>query len=371
MAATFAPPHPVPVFRVLKQAWRDYLASGNAAALTVSTPPNQVVAATTVVSGTLEIDPRSGVPMPASVSVQLRNGTTVKATQNATVDPATGAFTTTFPVSTLAAGAANAVVTRAIPYKTLTTPNFTVTCDVYRADLLDFDADLAGYVRLDALARDKRSALSVGVDGDVVSALFIARLGRFRGAGQGMKDAAQQLVREYNIARYEAVLKRLIAITEAETSMLAFTRLMMPDPNNPADPDFTRYNAQRFHEVIAAALEELEAGRIRRLIIKVPPRHGKTEIASKKYTAWFAGRHPELSIIFGTYNEKFSQDIGRAVRDILLSPAYAQVFPKTILKTDSKSSERLETTEGGILAFVGRGGTTTGRGGDLLIIDDP
>lgn len=173
------------------------------------------------------------------------------------------------------------------------------------------------------------------------------------------------------VERYEAVLKRLIAVTEAETSMLAFTRLMMPSPRFPDDPDHSRYEAQRFHQVICTALEELDAGRIRRLIINLPPRHGKTELASKKFVAWFVGRHPELSVIFGTYNEKFSQDIGRAVRDVIQSPPYAQVFPQAVLKTDSQASDRLELTAGGILAFVGRGGTTTGRGGDLLVIDDP
>jgi len=174
-----------------------------------------------------------------------------------------------------------------------------------------------------------------------------------------------------DVIRYEGVLKRLIAVSEAETSMLAFTRLMMPDQNHPDDPDHSRYEVQRFHEVVCAALEELEAGRIRRLIINIPPRHGKTELASKKFIAWFVGKHPEMSVIFGTYNEKFSQDIGRAVRDIMISPAYAQVFPHAILKTDSKASDRLETVQGGVLAFVGRGGTTTGRGGNCLIIDDP
>ena len=173
------------------------------------------------------------------------------------------------------------------------------------------------------------------------------------------------------VARYELVLKRLIAITGAEASMLDFTRLMMPVPDHPDDPDHSRYEVQKFHEVISVALEELEAGRIKRLIINLPPRHGKTELASKKFVAWFVGKNPEKSVIFGTYNEKFSQDIGRAVRDIMLSPAYAQVFPEAVLKQDSKSSDRLETTKGGILAFVGRGGTTTGRGGDLLVIDDP
>jgi predicted phage terminase large subunit-like protein len=171
--------------------------------------------------------------------------------------------------------------------------------------------------------------------------------------------------------RYELVLKRLIAILDAEKEMLAFTRLMRPTPNEPDDPDFSRYEAQHFHKSICAAIEELEAGRIKRLIISLPPRHGKTELASKMFPAWFVGKNPHLSLIFGTYNEKFSQDIGRAVRDIMQSPQYAQVFPNTQLKDDSQASDRLQTTQGGILAFVGRGGTTTGRGGDVLIIDDP
>ena len=172
-------------------------------------------------------------------------------------------------------------------------------------------------------------------------------------------------------ARYELVLKRLIAVLAAHDEMLAFTKLMMPTPGEPDDPEFTRYEVQRFHAVIAAALEELEAGRYKRLIISLPPRHGKTQLASKMFPAWFIGRNPHLSLIFGTYNEKFSQDIGRAVRDIMLSPGYAQVFPNTQLKVDSQASDRLETISGGVMAFVGRGGTTTGRGGDALIIDDP
>lgn len=171
--------------------------------------------------------------------------------------------------------------------------------------------------------------------------------------------------------RYELVLKRLIAALDAEQDMLAFTRLMMPVPDHADDPDFSRYIPQRFHKVICAALEELESGRIKRLIISLPPRHGKTQLASKMFPAWFAGRNPHKSLIFGTYNEKFAGDIGRSVRDTMLSHAYAQVFPDVTLKNDSQASDRLQTSQGGLLAFVGRGGTTTGRGGDVLVIDDP
>ena len=172
-------------------------------------------------------------------------------------------------------------------------------------------------------------------------------------------------------ARYELVLKRLIAAMDAHDDLLAFTKLMMPVPDQAADPDFTRYDAQRFHKIMCVALEELEKGTIKRLIISLPPRHGKTQVASKMFPAWYMGRNPHKSLIFGTYNEKFGQDVGRAVRTIMLGKPYAQVFPDTILKHDSLATDRLETHQGGIMAFVGRGGTTTGRGGDVLVIDDP
>jgi predicted phage terminase large subunit-like protein len=172
-------------------------------------------------------------------------------------------------------------------------------------------------------------------------------------------------------ARYELVLKRLIACADARDQLLPFARLMMPVPGQQDDPDHSRYAPQKFHRVMCVALEELEKGTFKRLIISLPPRHGKTLLASKMFPAWFVGRDPQRSLIFGTYNEKFSLDVGRAVRDVMLSPAYAQVFPELRLKTNSLSAERLETELGGVLAFVGRGGTITGRGGDLLVIDDP
>ena len=171
--------------------------------------------------------------------------------------------------------------------------------------------------------------------------------------------------------RYELILKRLIAVMGARDDLLAFTRLMMPVPGHAGDPEHSRYDAQTFHKIMCVGLEELEKGNIKRLIISLPPRHGKTQLASKMFPAWFMGRNPEKSLIFGTYNEKFGQDVGRAVRDIMLTPGFAQVFPDVGLKQDSLASDRLQTHQGGIMAFVGRGGTTTGRGGDCLIIDDP
>ena len=125
MAASFASPHTRPVFRVLKQAYREYLASGNAAAITVTTPPNQAATATTTVAGTVEVDVDAGVSMPASVTVVLKQGAATKGTQ--TAGSSTGSFTTTFPGGTLAAGTATATVSSTSPDKSVTTPAFTVT----------------------------------------------------------------------------------------------------------------------------------------------------------------------------------------------------------------------------------------------------
>lgn len=100
------------------------------------------------------------------------------------------------------------------------------------------------------------------------------------------------------------------------------------------------------------------------------PTHN-TELASKKFVAWFSGRHPEKSLILGTYNEIYAGDIGRAVRDNILASEHRLVFPEHELKEGSVAAQRLETTFGGQLSFVGRGGSITGRGGHGLIIDDP
>jgi predicted phage terminase large subunit-like protein len=175
-----------------------------------------------------------------------------------------------------------------------------------------------------------------------------------------------------DVRRYELVLQRLIEIKKIEEgSFLPFVSLTMPTPEYPDDPAKSLYDAQRFHQVMAAALEEVCFGRMKRLIIVMPPRHGKTEAASKRFIPFYCGHNPGKSVIFGTYNDKFSQDIGRAVRDVIQHPATQQVFPNLHLKGDSAASDRLETTDNGVVAFVGRGGTTTGRGADLFVIDDP
>lgn len=171
--------------------------------------------------------------------------------------------------------------------------------------------------------------------------------------------------------RRAAILRRLIAADEATTSILAYTRFTMPDYKDPGDVRRSRYMVGRHHRVIAGVLERIVEGRTKRVIINCGPRHGKTELASKRFIAWFSALYPDLSLIFGTYNDTYAEDNGRAVRDIIQSPEHRFIFPEHALKEGSASAKRLETTKGGVLAFVGRGGSITGRGGHGIVIDDP
>ena len=171
--------------------------------------------------------------------------------------------------------------------------------------------------------------------------------------------------------RRKAVLERLLNAKRARDNLLDYVRLCMPDAKDPSPNPRTRYLTGRHHEMMARKLHELESGKISRLILNLGPRHGKTELASKRFIPWFSGRYPDRSMILGTYNDTFAGDIGRAVRDNIVSSEHRLVFPEHQLKDGSTAAQRLETVQGGQLSFVGRGGSITGRGGHGLIIDDP
>src|SRR5262249_46662586 len=125
------------------------------------------------------------------------------------------------------------------------------------------------------------------------------------------------------------------------------------------------------HRLIASTLQAVEMGLEPRVIISIPPRHGKSELTSRKFIAWTAGRNPDQHVIFGTYNAEFAEDFGRDVRGIMQQPVYSQIFPEVALASGSVASNRLQLTRGGTLFFVGRGGSVVGRGGHKLILDDP
>ena len=164
---------------------------------------------------------------------------------------------------------------------------------------------------------------------------------------------------------------RMAAIKRARTSLLDFMQLMMPDVRQPDNATRSEYKPSYHHQIIAENLELLHDGLLTRVILTCPPRHGKTALATIGFVAWYMGRNPGKSVIVGTYNSEFAEDLGRQVRDYIQSKTFQQIFPGVVLKTDSRAADRLKTGQGGQAVFVGRGGAVTGRGGDLLIIDDP
>lgn len=180
------------------------------------------------------------------------------------------------------------------------------------------------------------------------------------------KEALREL---QDTERQIAVLKRQAFVAQARRSLIPFTQATMPDHENPDDPYASRYHPQFFHRALANALESVVAGDIRRLLVTFPPRHGKSELCTRRLVPWFIGQNPYRQMIVGTYNQDFANSWGHSVKQTFESPSFRQIFPGCIL--DKKNVAELVTTENGKIAFVGRGGSATGKGADGIVIDDP
>jgi predicted phage terminase large subunit-like protein len=134
---------------------------------------------------------------------------------------------------------------------------------------------------------------------------------------------------------------------------------------------FPAFELARHLELIVAKLEAVERGELLRLILCLPPRHGKSLTASIHFPAWYLGRHPDRYVITASYGQELADDFGRRVRNALTSPLNAAIFPECRVSSDSASMNRLNLTSGGAYFAVGRGAAITGRGAHLLLIDDP
>jgi len=129
--------------------------------------------------------------------------------------------------------------------------------------------------------------------------------------------------------------------------------------------------AGRHHARMAAAFEEVANGTCKRLIINMPPRHTKSEFASYLLPAWFLGKFPQKKIIETAHTAELAVGFGRKVRNLVDSDAYKAIFPNVGLQSDSKAAGRWATNHGGDYFAIGVGGAVTGKGADILIIDDP
>ena len=125
------------------------------------------------------------------------------------------------------------------------------------------------------------------------------------------------------------------------------------------------------HKIYAQKLQEVADGKIKRLIINMPPRHTKSEFASYLFPAWLMGRDPSKKIIQATHTAELAVGFGRKVKNLIDSEDFRDIFPEVKLATDAKASGRWSTSGGGEYYAVGVGGALAGRGADLCIIDDP
>ena len=140
--------------------------------------------------------------------------------------------------------------------------------------------------------------------------------------------------------------------------------------------DFVKYMWPHFvqgthHRIIAEKFDNIAKGKLKRLIVNMPPRHTKSEFASYLLPAFIMGQNPMTKIIQTSHTAELSQRFGRKTKQLIDSSEYKQVFPSTTLQADSKAAGRWDTSAGGEYFAAGVGGAITGRGADLLIIDDP
>jgi len=132
-----------------------------------------------------------------------------------------------------------------------------------------------------------------------------------------------------------------------------------------------KYSPNWHHELIADKLEAIERGELKRLMIFMPPRHGKSQLATINFPAWYLGRHPDGEIITVSYSGDLAMDFGGKTRDKIADESYGLVFDNLSLKEDEKSKGKWKTNKEDSYLSAGIGGAITGRGADILIVDDP
>ena len=147
---------------------------------------------------------------------------------------------------------------------------------------------------------------------------------------------------------------------KSQNNFLHYVRKMWPG-----------FIAGRHHKLMADKFERIANGELRRVIINMPPRHTKSEFASFLLPSWFLGRFPQKKVIQTSHTAELAVGFGRKVRNLVGADVYKEVFPNVGLQADSKAAGRWSTNRGGEYFAIGVGGAVTGKGADLLIIDDP
>ena len=170
-----------------------------------------------------------------------------------------------------------------------------------------------------------------------------------------LPEAAQQ-----KVGQLVAEARKVVTRQKAANDFMAYVNYVWPS-----------FIHGRHHEKMARAFERVARGEVKRLIINMPPRHTKSEFASYLLPSWFLGMYPGKKIIQTSHTAELAVGFGRKVRNLVDSDAYKDIFPDVALQSDSKAAGRWATNYGGDYFAIGVGGAVTGKGADLLIIDDP
>ena len=175
-----------------------------------------------------------------------------------------------------------------------------------------------------------------------------------------MFPAARTVDHEAERLKLELRLALLEGQEQAQNTFLGFSRYVWPEAI-----------ISSHHEIMSRAFDRIADGSLKRLIVNMPPRHTKSEFASYLLPAYIMGRDPRTKIIQATHTGELAVRFGRKVRNLMDLDRYTEVFSDVALKADSKAAGRWDTDKGGEYFAVGVGGAMTGRGADMLIIDDP
>ena len=168
---------------------------------------------------------------------------------------------------------------------------------------------------------------------------------------------------ESDLRVLEAQLNKLEKMKQRELSQTRFIKFV--------EAVWPSFISGRHHQRMADAFERVANGTCKRLIINMPPRHTKSEFASYLLPAWFLGKFPNKKVIQCSNTGELAVGFGRKVRNLVDSDVYHEIFPELTLQADSKAAGRWNTSKGGDYFAIGVGGTVTGKGADVLIIDDP
>jgi predicted phage terminase large subunit-like protein len=169
--------------------------------------------------------------------------------------------------------------------------------------------------------------------------------------GDAQKRKTLELLRNY---------KKLKVEEDGKENFLDFVQHVYPG-----------YKIGPHHRKLARIFEEIAAGKKKRVVVNIAPRHGKSELISYLAPAWFLGKYPQKKVIMASHTADLAVNFGRRVRNLVGSDSYKDIFPQIELQADSKSASRWGTNFNGEYFAIGVGGALAGRGADLFIIDDP